>query len=124
MIESVSQKTIIIDENSNEFKTVVNKMILWQKEVGFFEGDIEKEVEEYMWRKKYFYHGCRTNFIFSNGLERSLVELCFIVPLVSICEEENESGGNQEFIQLFAIVEGEEYLLLNNREAIISLYSE
>lgn len=123
MIKINNQKTTIVDSSSDEFKIIVKKMILWQRENDFFKGDNEREVEEFIWRQNNFFYGHKTDFSFSNGMEKSLIVLNFLIPLAPYEEGTDETGGHYEHLNLIAEVIDGSYELVPNTESVICIHT-
>ena len=124
MIKIDNYSTTTISSDSTEFKIIVKKMILWQRENDFFKGDSEKEVEEFIWRQKNFFYVYKTDFSFSNGMEKSLIVLNFLIPLAPYEEGIEETGSHYEHISLIAEVRDGSYELVPNTESVLCIHTE
>jgi hypothetical protein len=124
MVEIKKSKTTTVEVDSEDFKIVVKKIIFWQREKGYFKDDVEKEFKEYEWRKENYFCGHRTDFEFSNGINKSLIILNFLPILVPVEEGIEEHGSHREFINLICQVENGKYDLVCNEQSIICVHNE
>ena len=124
MITIKKLKTTTVEVDSQDFKIVVKKMIFWQRENGYFKDDVEKEFKEYEWRKHNYFCGHRTDFEFSNGIEKSLIILNFLPILVPVEEDIEEHGSHREFMNLICEVEKGNYNLVSNETSVICVHNE
>lgn len=125
MVKVISKETTKqLDVNSDEFKIAVKKMLYWQREEGYFAKDEEKEYSEYLNRVKYFFNGFRTEFKFSNGIEKSLIVLNFLYPVDKQITQDDEFGNHYEYISLIAEVSNGEYSLVSNLNSFICVHEE
>ena len=124
MVKIIEKNTNELDVNSDDFKIVIKKMLFWQRENDMFENDEEKEFKEYEWRKSSFFYGHRTDFKFSNKVEKSLIVLHFIPALMPVDTDEEEPGSHREYMTLICEVQNGKYELVSNEKSYLCIHEE